>query len=71
MRERVPLVFMAVSVAATLALGGAIAAIFNPRVTFLVAGAAALAATLAFGRLALRDRISLGERVQAGPEPSR
>jgi MFS family permease len=51
-------------------LGGAVAAIFNPRVTFLVAGAAALLATLAFGRLALRDRISLGEHVQAGPEPS-
>jgi hypothetical protein len=52
------------------ALGGAVAALFNPRVTFLMAGAAAFAATLAFARLALRDRIALGERIHADPEPS-
>ncbi len=52
------------------ALGGAVAAVFNPRVTFLMAGAVALAAALAFGRLTLRGRLVPAERVQAGPEPS-
>jgi hypothetical protein len=51
-------------------LGGALAAVLNPRVTFLVAGAAALAATFAFARLALRDRLVATERVEADPEPS-
>jgi MFS family permease len=48
-------------------LGGAVAAVLNPRVTFLLAGAAALAATLAFARLALR--FAAPKRVEAGPEP--
>lgn len=52
-------------------LGGALAAALNPRVTFLVAGAAALAAALAFARLALRDRFTATERVEPDPEPSR
>jgi predicted MFS family arabinose efflux permease len=51
-------------------LGGAVAAVSNARVTFLLAGAAAVLATLAFARLALRDRIALADRVEAGPEPS-
>ncbi len=52
------------------ALGGAVAAIFNPRVAFIAAGGAALIAAGAFARLAVRDRIALGQRVQAGTEPS-
>lgn len=52
------------------ALGGGVAALFNPRVTFVMGGAAALAATLAFARVAMRDPIGLGQRVRAGPEPS-
>lgn len=51
------------------ALGGAVAALSNPRVTFVVAGAVALASAVAFGRLALRERAPPPERVQA-PEPS-
>ncbi len=51
-------------------LGGALAAVFNPRIAFLTAGAAAFAATLAFARLALRDRFALGDRMRPGPEPS-
>lgn len=52
------------------ALGGALAAVFNPRVTFVVAGAAALVSALTFARLALRDRVALGDQVRAGPEPT-
>jgi MFS family permease len=37
-------------------LGGAIAAIFNPRATFFMAGGVALAASFAFARLAVRTR---------------
>ena len=51
-------------------LGGAVAALFNPRVTFLMAGAAALVATCAFARWAVRDRLAISERMRAGPEPS-
>jgi predicted MFS family arabinose efflux permease len=37
-------------------LGGAVAAIFNPRATFFMAGGVALAASFAFARLAVRTR---------------
>ncbi len=52
------------------AVGGAVAALFDPRVTFLMAGAVALAATLAFARLAVRDRPGIREGAEPGPEPS-
>jgi MFS family permease len=51
-------------------LGGAVTAVFNPRVTFLMAGGAAIVATLGFARLTLRHRVGLREHVQPGPEPS-
>jgi MFS family permease len=53
------------------ALGGAVAAVFdNARVTFWMAGAAALVATLAFVRVAVRTGGAPGEQLQADPEPS-
>jgi MFS family permease len=52
------------------AIGGAVAAVFTPRVTFVVAGAAAVMATFVFARLAARDRVSLAKSVRAGAEPS-
>jgi len=51
-------------------LGGAAAAVFDPRVTFLMAGAAALAATFAFARLAVRVWAAPTEQFRAGAEPS-
>lgn len=42
--------------AAGFSLGGAVAALLNPRWTFLMAGTAALLATCAFARLAMRTR---------------
>ncbi len=53
-------------------LGGAVAAIANPRATFLMAGGVALAATVAFARLALRTRKSSLRHSEAGAsEPAR
>ncbi len=51
------------------ALGGAIAAVFNPRVTFLVAGGAAALAAFAFARIGIGGTAAT-RPAQAGPEPS-
>jgi MFS family permease len=51
-------------------LGGAVAAIFNPRVTFLMAGAAAVAAAIVFARIAARSAPARATQVRAGAEPS-
>lgn len=52
------------------ALGGGVAALFNPRVAFVMAGVAAVAATLAFARLAVRNGSPERERVHAGARSS-
>jgi MFS family permease len=52
------------------ALGGAVAAIFNPRTTFITAGVAALLATLAFARLAAGRHAAPPGRIPAGAGPS-
>ena len=53
------------------ALGGALAAVFNPRVTFITAGVAAVLAALAFARLAAGRRATPPRHIPAGAEPSR
>lgn len=50
------------------ALGGAVAAIFNPRVTFIAAGVAAALAAIAFGRLAAARRSASPTHVSGGAD---
>lgn len=51
-------------------LGGAVAALFNARVTFIMAGAVALAATLAFARVTARAEAAPREQFGPGAEPT-
>jgi MFS family permease len=51
-------------------LGGAVAALFNARVTFIMAGAVALAATLAFARATARAEAAPREQFGPGAEPT-
>ena len=51
-------------------LGGAVAALFNARVTFIMAGAVALAAALAFARVTARAEAAPREQFGPGAEPT-
>jgi MFS family permease len=51
-------------------LGGAVAALFNARVTFIMAGAVALGATLAFARVTARAEAAPREQFGPGAEPT-